>query len=109
MSHREKERVIIDFKNLEDASKVEETVKTGYCDVIMDNLTTWAAVEEDIIDSYTGLANKADSRSGPALKELAEESRRTLRNLKELRESIQALSAQRTRRIQKLRELMSSS
>jgi hypothetical protein len=57
---KEKERVIIDFKNLGDAAKVEETVKTGYCDTIEDNLNTWAAVEEDMIESYVNLAKKAD-------------------------------------------------
>jgi hypothetical protein len=105
---QKRERVIIDVKSAGDAAKVEESVKTGYCDHIKGNLNFWTAIEEDIVDSYTSLAKKAGSESGAAFEELAAESRETLKTLRELLKSFEALSQQRTKRIQKIKSLKSS-
>ena len=100
-----KERVIIDFRNLEDAAKVEETVRTGYCETIVDNLNVWTAVEEDMIESYTGLAKRLGPKSGASVEELADESKETLTTLRELLKSFEVLSERRAKRIQRLKSL----
>jgi ABC-type transporter Mla subunit MlaD len=103
-----RERVIIDIKTLDDAAKVEETVKTGYCDTIKDNLNVWIAVEEDIIDSYGSLSKKVGPKSDRALQEFATESKETLNKLRELLKSFEALGQQRENRVQKIRDLNAS-
>ena len=51
-----RKRIIVDIKNLEQALRLEETVKTGFCDTITENLLAWIAVEEDLATSYQELS-----------------------------------------------------
>ena len=103
-----RERVIIDIEGLEQAAKVEETVNTGYCDTIRDNLAHWIAVEEDIVDSYARLAENVGSESGKSLKNLIADSKDTLSTLRELLNSFDSLGRRRTSRIQAIRDLEKS-
>ena len=100
-----RERVIVDIEGLEEAAKVEETVNTGYCDTIRDNLAHWIAVEEDIVDSYARLAENLGSKSGKSLGNLIADSKDTLSTLRELLNSFESLSQRRTSRIQAIRDL----
>lgn len=109
MTNLKRERVIIDIKTLEDAAKVEETVKTGYCDTVKDNLNTWIAVEEDIMDSYGNLSKETGPKSARALQEFAAESKETVKTLRELLKSFEELGQHRASRIQKIRDLNASS
>ncbi|HXQ92051.1 MAG TPA: hypothetical protein VN739_03530, partial [Nitrososphaerales archaeon] len=74
-----RERVIVEIENLEQALKLEETVRTGYCDPIAENLVAWIAVEEDLVSSYEKLSKKY-SQQGPnnTIKELSEESKNNI-------------------------------
>ena len=45
-------RVLKEFDSIDDAKKVEETVKTGYAETSIESLLHWAAVEEDLAESY---------------------------------------------------------
>ena len=103
-----RERVIIDIEGLEQAAKVEETVNTGYCDTIKDNLAHWIAVEEDIVDSYARLAAKAGGKSGQGLQSLIADSKDTLSTLRDLLNSFDSLSQRRTSRIKAIRDLEKS-
>ena len=103
-----RERVIIDIEGLEQAAKVEETVNTGYCDTIKDNLAHWIAVEEDIVDSYASLAAKAGGKSGQGLQSLIADSKDTLSTLRDLLNSFESLSQRRTSRIKAIRDLEKS-
>lgn len=100
-----RERVIKDIENLEDATKVEETVKTGYCDTIADNLSLWIAVEEDIGDSYMRLSEKLDPKAGRKLEDLANKSNDTVKVLQRLLKSFEALGQERAARISALDEM----
>jgi hypothetical protein len=100
-----RERVIIDIEDLEQAAKVEETVNTGYCDTIRDNLAHWIAVEEDIVDSYSRLVGRAGNKYGKSLENLIADSKDTLCTLRELLDSFESLSQRRTSRIQAIRNL----
>ena len=103
-----RERVIKEIGSLEDAAKVEETVKTGYCDDIADNIGLWIAVEEDIADSYRRLSRKLDPRVARKLDELSKNSGETLETLRKLQKSLEALTEERSRRIHTLREMKES-
>jgi hypothetical protein len=48
----ENSRIIYDIATMEQAQKVEESVKTGYVDAIIENIVNWIGVEEDLADSY---------------------------------------------------------
>jgi hypothetical protein len=102
-----RERVIKRVDTLEDAKKVEETVKTGYCDAMADDLDLWIAVEEDLADSYRGLAEVEPEHSKKLL-ELFEESDATVKRLQGLLKSVQDLGKEGAKRIQRLSALRAS-
>ncbi len=90
-----RERVIVEIENLGQALKVEQTIRTGYCDPIAENVLQWIAVEEDLANSYRKIASESDNLElKKALGELEQESRGTenilhtmLKNVEELREA----------------------
>lgn len=103
-----RERVIVDIEDMEQAAKVEETVKSGYCDTIEDNLAHWIAAEEDIVDSYSQLAEKARPDSAKGLRELIVDSRNTVSELRSFLQSFESMSRRRASRIDKIRDLEKS-
>ncbi|HXY55997.1 MAG TPA: hypothetical protein VEH01_00145 [Nitrososphaerales archaeon] len=101
-----KERIISEVDSAEDAKKIEETVKTGYAETSIENLVHWAAVEEDLAESYGQLAEKA---TNPERKEsftaLQKESERNMVELSGLVEYLEGLDKARVRRIERLTQL----
>jgi uncharacterized protein Smg (DUF494 family) len=99
-------RIISEVTTAEDARKVEETVKTGYAETSIENLVYWAAVEEDLEESYGRLADEAES---PARKKtfrhLQEESKRNQVQISGLVEYLEGLDKARVKRIELLRGL----
>ncbi len=95
-----RERVIAEVETVEDAKKVEETVKTGYVEPSIEALVNWMAVEDDLATSYELLAAKPGnaSRRG-AFEQLANESKMNLEVLSELRKSFESLDRARVQRI----------
>jgi hypothetical protein len=87
--------VIVEIESLGQALKVEQTIRTGYCDPIAENILQWIAVEEDLANSYRKIAGKSDDLElKNALGELEQGSRETetilhtmLKNVEELRET----------------------
>ena len=49
-------RIIKDIESIDQAIKAEENVEGGYHKTIDEYLTYWMAVEEDVVESYTRLA-----------------------------------------------------
>lgn len=103
-----KERVIVQVKTLEEAAKVEETIGTGYSDMIAENLTNWIAVEEDVIDSYGAFPQATKAKLGGRLEGLSEESVRNVAALKAILDEVEALGRQRSERVKSLREMQRS-
>jgi ferritin-like metal-binding protein YciE len=103
-----RERIIVEIETLEQAEKVEETIKTGYCEPIAENLLAWIAAEEDIIDSYNKLSLKFADRAElkGAMEKLAEESKNNVVYLQRILDSIEELGAQRDRRLNVIQELL---
>jgi ferritin-like metal-binding protein YciE len=103
-----RERIIVEIETLDQAEKVEETIKTGYCEPIAENLLAWIAAEEDIIDSYNKLSLKFADRTElkVAMKKLAEESKNNVSYLQRILDSIEELGAQRDQRLGVIQELL---
>ncbi len=95
-----RERVITEIEDLDQAARVEETLRDGYCDVIRDYLVHWIAAEEDVAQSYDKISLSLDATSGKKFTDMASESRGNTKVLRDLLASFDALSKQRTTRIQ---------
>jgi rubrerythrin len=98
-----KQRIISEVATPEDAKKVEETVKTGYTETSIENLVNWAAVEEDLEESYGQLAERAESpERKEVFKRLQAESKRNMVELSGLVEYLEGLDRARVKRIELL-------
>ena len=54
-------RIIADLETMEQAERVEESVKSGYVEAIIENIVNWIAVEEDLSASYEKLSKSLPS------------------------------------------------
>jgi hypothetical protein len=101
-------RIIKDFDSTDDARKVEETVKTGYAETSIESLVQWAAVEEDLADTYGRLAEESkEPKRHDAFLQLREESKRNTTELLGLVEYLEGLDKARAKRIELLKGLKS--
>ena len=98
-----RDRIIADVETVADAKKVEETVKTGYAEAMIETLVNWIGVEEDLANSYDHLATKqANAQAKGAFQKLAKESRDNVESLTELKLSLERLEKARVDRIEQL-------
>ena len=51
-AEHERPRILIDLKTMDDARRVEEVVKIGYIRDLLENISNWIKVEEDLSDCY---------------------------------------------------------
>jgi ferritin-like metal-binding protein YciE len=94
-----RERIIVEIEGIDQALKVEETIRTGYCDPIAENLLAWMAAEEDISDSYESLASKSsDAETKQVLASLSSESKSNIKSLQQLLDTVEEFRAARDRR-----------
>ena len=101
-------RLLKEFSSIEDAKKVEETVKTGYSETAIENLVHWAAVEEDLAESYGLMAEASKNQaSRDAFIRLQEESKRNMVEISGLVDYLEGLDKARARRIALLKGLSS--
>lgn len=100
-----RDRVITEITSLEQALKVEQTVRTGYCDTIIENLVAWIAVEEDLSSSYEKLAEKHSGVSKSALERLSQESKDNVKMLSKLQSAIEEAGRARIQREDSVRKL----
>lgn len=49
---QERSRILVELTSMEQAQRVEESIKTGYVEAIIENLVNWMGVEEDLAESY---------------------------------------------------------
>jgi hypothetical protein len=99
-----RERIIAEFETVEDAKKVEETVKTGYAESTIETVNHWLAVEEDLASSYDRLAPRQAGRRRGVFEALAKQSRANMAALAELRKTLERLDGDRVQRIKLLAE-----
>ena len=101
-----RERVIVDKQNLEQALRLEQNVRTGYCDPIAENLVARIAVEEDLASSYEKLGEKyPDSKN--AITDLSGESRKNIELLRGILKSIESFSQTLERREELIEKIIS--
>jgi hypothetical protein len=101
-----KERLIVEVNTAEEAKKVEETVKTGYLEATIDTLINWIGVEDDLADSYEGLASKARTPAAKAAyTRLCDESRKNIEQLTDLQKSLESLDKAQVQRLRLLASL----
>ena len=90
----------MEIESLDQAKKVEETVKTGFTEPMIESLIQWIAVEEDLESSYEHLEkarSKKEQRDAAGV--LHRESKRSIAQLGELLKTIEGLDGARKRRI----------
>jgi rubrerythrin len=93
-------RLIAEINTMEQAERVETTVKTGYSEPILEHLIQWIAVEEDLASSYEKMADTlTDSESREVAKKLAEQSKNLAKQLTELQEKFVSLDSSQAERI----------
>jgi uncharacterized protein Smg (DUF494 family) len=103
MEKMTRSRLIKEFDSTGDAKKVEETVKTGYSETCIENLVQWAAVEEDLAESYGKMAESSQVPARQnAFRQLQEESKRNMVELNGLVEYLEGLDRARVKRIELL-------
>jgi len=101
-------RLLKEFNSTEDAKKVEETVKTGYTETAIENLVHWAAVEEDLAESYGLMAEASKNQTKrDAFIRLQEESKRNMVEISGLVDYLEGLDKARAKRIELLKSLPS--
>jgi rubrerythrin len=101
-----RQRVIKDVETLDEAVKAEKDVESGYHGVIDENITYWLAVEEDIVESYTKLANKSDdTKTKTTLHGIVEDSKNHIRMLTSIRKTFDKIMEDERRHTTLLQEL----
>jgi rubrerythrin len=100
------ERIVPVIENIDEAIKVETDVFSGYQRVIEENVSYWMAVEEDIVDSYTKMADRSENvKQRTTFNKLAEDSKEQIEVLRSIRESFRKIAAEEIRHGQMLQEL----
>jgi len=106
VSEKGRERIIKDIETLDQAVKAEKDVESGYHGVIDENISYWLAVEQDIIDSYTKLANQSeDKKAKSTLTKIVEDSQNHIRMLTSIRKTFERIMEDEDRHAKLLQEL----
>jgi len=106
MSKTGRQRIIKDIETLDQAVKAEQDVEVGYHGVIEENLTHWIAVEEDIIESYTKLADQSDNNKiKSTLTKIVDDSKNHVRILNSIQKSFAKIMTDEQRHAKLLQDL----
>jgi rubrerythrin len=106
MNGKGRERIIQDIVTVDQAVKAEKDVESGYHGVIDENLTYWLAVEEDIIESYTKLAQQTNNRKiKTTLAKIIDDSKNHVRILTSISKSFTKIMNDEQRHAKLLEEL----
>ncbi len=101
-------RVIKEIETLDQAIKAEEDVESGFHSVIDENLAYWKAVEEDVIESYTKLADRIQNEQIKRILEgIIEDSRKHRKALENVTTTLDAIIRDEERHAKLLTEAKS--
>lgn len=105
----ERDRIIADIESFEQALRVEETIRTGYCHPIIESLLAWIAVEEDLVSSYGKLAEAGYGRGEEEpIRKLSVESKENAEELHRLVKMIEGFAEASERRQNLILKLIQS-
>ncbi len=103
-----RQRILVDIETVEQARKIEETVKSGYLDATIEHLLQWIAVEEDLISSYRQLEGEAAAGGQKEMfASFAATSESNLKKLNAFLAECETMAAERDQRLGKLTSLES--
>lgn len=106
----ERTRIIADIKTMEQAERVEESIKSGYVETIIENLVNWIAVEEDLSESYEKFANSLPtSEERETANKISVLSSSDTDVLKKRLEEFEGLESEHRKRIQLVKKLVKRS
>jgi hypothetical protein len=54
-------RILVNISTMKEAGRIEETIKSGYIDPILESIVSWIGVEEDLADSYEKFSKSLSS------------------------------------------------
>lgn len=95
----DRDRIIADIESFEQALRVEETIRSGYCHPIIESLLSWIAVEEDLVSSYGKLAEAGYARDKEEpIRRLSVESNENAEQLRKLVKMIEGFAEASERR-----------
>lgn len=101
-----RQRILVDIETVEQARKIEETVKSGYLDATIEHLVQWIAVEEDLISSYNQLVEKGTHAGNSNMfAAFSAKSAENLTRLNTFLDQCEAMAAERKGRVQQLSRL----
>ena len=85
-------RIIGNISNLHEAIRFVKDVESGYHAAIEESISYWWAVDEDIIESYTTLMNKAeDEKTRSTFSAIIDDLRSHTEVLESMRESFKKM------------------
>jgi tRNA nucleotidyltransferase/poly(A) polymerase len=101
-----RERLIAEIESMAQAARAEETMKTGYSEVVIETLVQWMAAEEDLESSY-GKLSKAlgDKSQKEAAAGLQKESATTVMELAGLLKTFESMDKARAKRVALVKRL----
>jgi len=105
-SAKGRERIIQDIETVDQAIKAEKDVEVGYHHAIEEHVLLWIATEEDIIESYTKLLKKTESKKIKSnLTRIIEDSKKHILMLTSIRKSFDKIAADEHRHAKMLEDL----
>jgi len=101
-----RERVIRDIETVDEAVKAEKDVEVGYHNAIEEHILLWLATEEDIIESYSKLIEKSESRRiKTTLTKIIDDSKNHILMLTSIRKSFDKIASDEHRHAKMLEGL----
>ena len=101
-----RERVIRDIETVDEAIKAEKDVEVGYHNAIEEHILLWLATEEDIIESYSKLMKKSESRKiNTTLTKIIDDSKNHILMLTSIRKSFDKIASDEHRHAKMLEDL----
>jgi hypothetical protein len=96
-----RERMIVEIETMEQARRVEETIRSGYSEAIVESLVQWLAVEEDLTSSYERLAKELPDAAGrETAGKLCDKSKKEIVAITDFIAKFEEIDRDRQRRIQ---------
>lgn len=104
-----RQRILVDIETVEQARKIEETVKSGYLEATIEHLIQWIAVEEDLISSYNQLVEQGKhAESNETFSTYSRKSAENLTRLNAFLDQCEQMATERQGRVEELSRLESA-
>lgn len=104
-----RQRIIRDIETVDEAVKAEKDVEEGFHRAIEENLVTWLATEEDIIESYSKLMKKSENPHVTSVfSDIMKDSQNHIAMLTSIKKDLEKIVTDERRHAKMLEELRST-